>query len=298
MTSHDHHGRVHLDEEDWRALAADTELEGEVLLSFVTGTADWVEALRGPDATPVRRVIDIGSGPGVATCELARRFPEAQVVAVDSSPSMLDRTSQRAAEHGLDARVTTHLAELPHGLDDLGQADVIWASMSLHHVGDEVASLRALRGHLGPQGLIAIAERAEPMRVLPADLDLGRPGLVERLDLAGRAWFAHMREGLEGSVPSADLATMLASAGFEVVGSRLALEHLDAPLADDARRLALGHLRRLRHQFDEEIDVADRQALDVLTDADDPRGVMHRADVFVAASRQIMIGRPGAPAGD
>ena len=285
------HGHVHIDEADWQAWAADAALEGAVFLAFVTNTAAWLTELRGPDAPPVRRVIDIGSGPGVGTCELARLFPEANVIAVDSSPAMLERTTQRAVDHGLQARVSTHVAELPGGLDGIGQADLIWASMSLHHVGDEVASLRVLRDLLDPRGLIAIAELAEPMRMLPDNLDLGRAGLADRLDHAWATWFAGMREGLPDSVPSRDLPTMLTSAGLDVIGSRLARERFDAPLSDDARRLALGHLRRSRQHFGEQLDDDDLRTLDVLIDPDDPRGVVHRSDVFVASSRQIVIAR-------
>ncbi len=286
-----HHGHVHLDEADWAAWAAQTELFGEVFPAFVTDAAEWVKALRGPHAPPVRRVIDIGSGPGVGTCQLAGHFPDAFLIAVDSSPAMLDRTAQRAVALGLDGRISTHLAELPNGLDELDPADLIWASMSLHHVGDEVAALGILRDLLNPHGFIAIAEMAEPTHVLPNDLGLGAPGLGDRLDRAGAAWFARMREGLAGSVTSADLPTMLAAAGFEVVGSRLAHERLDPPLSDDGRRVALGHLRQARHQLYEDLDRDDRQALDVLTDEDEPAGVMHRPDVFVAVSRQLVIGR-------
>ena len=88
------HGHVHLDEADWEARAVDAELEGELLLGFVTDTARWIDELRGPDAPPVRRVLDIGSGPGVGTCELARRFPDAHVIAVDGSPAMLERATR------------------------------------------------------------------------------------------------------------------------------------------------------------------------------------------------------------
>ena len=63
---------------------------------------------------------------------------------------------------------------------------MIWASMSLHHVGDEVAALRVLHEMLEPSGLLAIAEMAGPMRVLPDDLDVARPGLAGRLDDAVR----------------------------------------------------------------------------------------------------------------
>jgi SAM-dependent methyltransferase len=288
---HEHHGHVHLDEADWEAFAATTEREGELLLAFVTETAGWTAQLRGPDAPPVRRILDIGSGPGVGTCELARLFPDAQVVAVDGSPAMLDRTTRRAAAQGLDRWVTTHLAELSDGLDGLGRADVIWASLSLHHIGDEVNALRALRGLLGPSGLLAVAEVAEPMRVLPADLDLGRPGLADRLDAAESDWFAAMRAGLPGSVPSSELPDMLGAAGFDVVGSRVARLRFDPPVAEAARRVALGRVQRARQQLEGRLDDEDLHTLDVLGDADDPRGIMHRDDVLVAASRQIVVAR-------
>jgi SAM-dependent methyltransferase len=292
VTTHEHgHGHVHLDEAHWREWADQTESEGELLLAFVTDTARWVDELRGPDAPPVRRVIDIGSGPGVGTCELARLFPDAEVVAVDGSPAMLERVTRRAAEHRLDSRVRTHLAELPDRLDGVEPAEMIWASMSLHHVGDEVAALRVLRDLLAPSGLLAIAELADPLRVLPDELEVGRPGLAERLDHAGAEWFATMRQGLAGDGPSPELPELLASADLEVVGSRLSRWNLDAPLPDDARRVVLGHLRRTREQLVDRLGDDDLHALDVLTDAEDPRSVLHRSDVFVAASRQIVLAR-------
>ncbi|MCU1502674.1 MAG: hypothetical protein JWM12_2028 [Ilumatobacteraceae bacterium] len=277
-------------------MAEDTELEGEVLLAFVTGTAAWFEELRAPDAPPVRRIIDIGSGPGVGTCELARRFPDTHVTAVDGSPAMLERAARRAKAHGVEARISTRLAELPHGLAGVEQADLIWASMALHHIGDEVGVLRVLRDLLAPDGLIAIAEFGDPMHVLPDDLDAARPGLESRLDGAQIAWFAAMRAGLEDSVASADLATMLGAAGLDIVGERLVRERIDAPLSDSARRFALSHLRRVRGQVHERLDDEDLAALDVLIDPDDPRGMMHRPDARIVASRRIVIARPAVGA--
>jgi SAM-dependent methyltransferase len=285
------HGHVHLDEADWEALAGHAELEGELLLGFVTATTHWIDELRAPDAPPVRRVLDIGSGPGVGTCELARRFPDAHVVAVDGSPAMLERAARRAAAHGLERRVSTRLAELPDGLDDLDPADVIWASMSLHHIGDETGALRVLRGRLALSGLLAVAEIAEPMRVLPDDLNVGQPGLAERLDRAESDWFASMRAGLAGSAPSADLASMLAAAGFAVVGTRVARERFDPPLSGPARDVVVQRIDRARHQLDDRLSADDLHTLDVLGDPGDPRGAAHRADVFVAASRQIVVAR-------
>ncbi len=285
-------GHVHMGEEDWARLADQAELEGELFLAFVTDAAVWVTELRGGDAPPVRRIVDIGSGPGVGTCELARVFPEADVVAVDGSPAMLERAQRRADAQGLDARVSTHHAELPEGLDGIGPADLIWASMSLHHVGDEVAALRLLRDILGRDGVIAIAEKAEPSRFLPDDLDIGPPGLADRIEDAHEQWFAAMRDGLAHSVPSADLPSMFAMAGFDVIGSRVARLRFNPPAPDLARRLALGRLRRSREDLGEVLGPADLRTLDILVDVDDARSVMRRDDVVVASSRQIVIARP------
>jgi SAM-dependent methyltransferase len=291
MAAHDHH-HVHLDEADWRAMVTQAELEGEVLLAFVTDTAMRINARRSHDAPPVQRIIDVGSGPGVGTCEFARLFPDASVVAVDSSPSMLERAAQRAAAHGLASRVSTHLAELPDGLDGCAPADVIWASMSLHHVGDEVAALRVLHDLLAPQGVLAIAELAEPMRVLPDDLGLGRPGLADRLDVASGQWFARMRDGLTHPVASTDLSSMVASAGFEIVEARLDRVHLEDPLSDAARRMVITHLRRTREKLEHYLDEDDLHTLDALSAEDGPDSVMHRRDVRIDASRRIIIARP------
>jgi SAM-dependent methyltransferase len=298
-TAHPHghqHGAVHLDEAHWAAFAEHAEEEGELLLAFVTDAARWIEELRGPGAPPVRRVLDVGSGPGVGTCELARLFPDADVVAVDGSGVMLERAAARAAAQGLEGRVATHLAELPRGLDDLAAVDLVWASMSLHHVGDETEALAALRDVLAPGGLVAVAEVAEPMRVLPDDLDVGRPGLADRLSRAGAAWFEAMRAGLPDSVPSSDLPSMLAAAGLDVVGARVAHQRLDPPLPERARHFAVRHVAQLRHQLDGLLDADDLRALDALGDADDPRSAPRRPDLFLEASRQIVVARrpPGA----
>jgi SAM-dependent methyltransferase len=287
--SHLHHGAVHLDEEHWSASVARIEREGELLLAFVTETARWIAELRRVGARPVRLVMDIGSGPGVGTCELARRFPEAHLLAVDSSPAMLDRVATRAAAAGLDTRVATHLAELPHGLEELGDADVVWASMALHHVGDEIAALRVLGGLLAADGMLAIVERAEPMRVLPRRLDVGRPGLADRLARAGEEWFASMRAALPNSAASSDVPSMLTAAGLDVVGTRVTRVRLDPPLSDEARRFVLGQVQGAVERFADYLDDDDLETLGVLGDIDDPRSVAHRPDVFVDASREITI---------
>ncbi|MGH9039241.1 MAG: class I SAM-dependent methyltransferase [Acidimicrobiia bacterium] len=85
---------------------------------------------------------------------MAQRFGSASVVAVDGSATMLEHVTAHAERLGL-APGGDPLVDLPASLETLGQTDVAWASMVLHHVGDEVTALRRIRGLLEPGELLA-----------------------------------------------------------------------------------------------------------------------------------------------
>jgi SAM-dependent methyltransferase len=284
------HGH-HIGEIDWTAMAAQLELEAEVLLPYLTETAALVAELCRQDGVEVRRVLDVGSGPGVAACELARHFPSVTVVAVDGSEALLEKAVARAEAAGLSGRVTTRKVDLPEGIERLGQADLIWMAMVLHHIGDEAAALRALRGMLNLGRVLVLAEHGDPLRFLPDGASPAPSGLADRLALADAAWLAEMRAGLPDSTPSAGYPAMLQAAGFELVVDRVAHVRLAAPLRVDARRMVLGRLRRMREMFAERLEEQDREALDVLIDEEHSLGVMQRPDVFLDASRHIYIVR-------
>ncbi len=288
------HGRSG-DEFDWAGMVAYAELEAELLAAFLAEAASELAVVSERDGIDVRRILDIGSGPGVGTCALATQFPSATVMAADGSPEMLANVVARAERLGLGARVTTRLVELPDGLDDLDRADAIWASMVLHHVGDEAAALRGLRRRLEPGGLVALAEFGDPTRFLPAGADLGRPGVWERLDAAGADWLAGMRAALPGATVSGDYPTMLAEAGFSLLTDRVMTVHLDAPLDDRARRLARAHLQMLRQHVGTRAEPDDLAVIDRLTDDDNPAGVMQRPDALLRASRRLLVARAVAP---
>lgn len=171
----------------WDAGVERLEQEGEELLVVVTSAAAWVAT----EATgPIRRILDVGSGPGVGTCELARRFPSAEVIAVDGSAAMLERAAARAAALGFGARVTTRRAELPGGLGGLEPIDLAFASMSLHHVPDPAAALASIRRVLALDGLLVVVEHG--------------PGVEDD------QWHR----------PVIDVPALLADAGFRTVGVR------------------------------------------------------------------------------
>lgn len=287
---HQHHHH-HDTDVDWAAMAADLEREAEVMLPYVTEAAEAAASVCRERGIAVRRILDIGCGPGVIACELARIFPEATMVAADGTEPLLHRTAARAEQAGLAGRVQTTRVDLPDGVDALGHADLIWMAMVLHHVGDEAAMLRRLRSMLEPRGVLVLAEHGDPQRYLSEGAEAIPPGFTDRLAALEAEWLAAMRADLPGSTPSAEYSAMLEAAGFTVEVDRLVHVRVEAPLAVTPRQMVLSRLRRMQELFAERLDAADRAALAVLIDEQHPLGVMRRDDVFLHASRHVYVAR-------
>lgn len=287
MAPHEHGADPHAF--DWDAMAAFAEADAEVLTPFLDEAMSALAGAASQGELDVRRILDIGSGPGVSTCRLVQQFDGATAIAADGSAEMLARAAARAARLGLADRVSTRVIDLPDGLDDLGSAELVWASMVLHHVGDEAGALRRLRARLDAGGLLALVEFGDPLRVLPPGA--GELGQWERLEAAGAVWMREMRAGLPGAAVSEDYPDMLAGAGFEVLVDRQVDVHLDPPLDDRARQVAVNYLERMRRHVDPYADPADLALLDRLIDPDGPEGVLHRPDALLHVSRHLYVAR-------
>jgi SAM-dependent methyltransferase len=329
MSPHAHSapGHQHTDI-DWALMATQLETRGELHLPALRQTATRLHDLPGAHPT-VRRILDIGSGPGVMTCVLAETFTDATAIAVDGTPALLTRALARADRLGLTSRITTHRTDLPdgllprsdehsahhadersdHGADEhsdqhpahhadhhpdqgLGTADLIWSSNVVHHLGDQQGALNALAALLNPGGLLAIAEGGLPMRFLPRDIGIGRPGLQARLDAVQEHWFARMRADLPGTTRTAeDWPTMLSRAGLTPTRTFTTLLDRPAPLNDQARAFLNTHLGRLRDTMSESLDADDRATLDVLLDPGTPDGILHRPDAFLLSATTVFTAR-------
>ncbi|GAA2447292.1 class I SAM-dependent methyltransferase [Streptomyces macrosporus] len=277
-------GRNAMHHFDWAAMADMLELDGETHEPCVRQA---IEELAHP--TP-RRILDVGSGPGVTACRLAAAFPRAEVTAVDGTPELLARARERAARLGV--RLETRVVDLPEGLADLEPADLVWAGQVVHHVGDQQAALDRLAGLLEPGGVLAVVEGGLPARRLPRDLGFGRPGLQARLDVALEESFARMRAELPGSVAVVEhWPGMLEAAGLTDVYSRTFLVDRPAPLAEGPRRSVRQMLERYREVLADFLDAEDKATLDRLLDPDDPAGVDRRPDLFLLAARTVHFGR-------
>jgi SAM-dependent methyltransferase len=272
------------DDFDWAAMAEMLELEAEAHSPYVRSAIEDLEQL-----SP-QRILDVGSGPGVAACRLAAAFPEAEVTAVDGAPELLARAEERADRLGV--RLRTQVAEFPDGLAGLGPADLVWSGQFVHHVGDQQGALNELGGLLGPGGVLAIVEGGLPARSLPRDLGFGRPGLQARLDARMADRFTRMRAELPGSVTVVeDWPSLLRIAGLAEVRSKTFLVDHPAPLADGPRKSVRRSLERHRAMLDELLDADDLSTLDRLLDPTDPAGVDRRADLFLLTAKTVHYGR-------
>ena len=153
-------------------------------------------------ATAPRRVVDLGCGPGQLTAGLAQRWPDADVLGLDSSPEMI-----AAAQAYADARVRFDVADLRTWVPD-EPVDVIVTNATLQWVPDHLGLLPHLAAALAPDGWLALQ--------VPANFDAPSHRLLHQL--AGDPRFADTTAGLERPAAQ-DAATylgVLAGLGLDV----------------------------------------------------------------------------------
>jgi len=96
-----------------------------------------------------RRVVDLGCGPGNSTEFLVERFPNADIVGVDSSAEMLVAARKRLAEVTfVAADVATWMPSAP--------VDVLFANALFQWVPDHLGVLARLMDTLTPGGVLAV----------------------------------------------------------------------------------------------------------------------------------------------
>jgi malonyl-CoA O-methyltransferase len=157
-----------------------------------------------------RRVLDAGSGP--PRRELARRYPEASVIALDFSPAMLQATRYWFFRKK-PLLLCGELERLP--LAD-GSVDLVWSNMALHWVSEPLGAFREFRRVLAPGGLLMFST-------------LGPDSLKELRAAAGT-------QRVHAFIDMHDLGDMLLAAGLS--NPVMDMEMLSIAYADTGRLLA------------------------------------------------------------
>lgn len=110
------------------------------------------------DTLPLRtdmRALEYGCGTGLVSVLLANRI--GHIVAADIAPAMLAVLDHKCRQAGL-SHVETRRLDLTVDPQPAERFDLIFSSMTLHHIEDTAAVLRTLAGLLKPGGWLALAD--------------------------------------------------------------------------------------------------------------------------------------------
>jgi trans-aconitate 2-methyltransferase len=108
-------------------------------------------ARAGGEIQPPRTICDLGCGPGEITQLLAARWPNADVLGVDSSPDMLARAREAVSANSLRWQHCDIAAWSPPA-----PVDLIYSNAALHWLGDHERLFPRLLGLLAPGGVLAV----------------------------------------------------------------------------------------------------------------------------------------------
>jgi trans-aconitate 2-methyltransferase len=188
------------------------------------------DLVRRIGATAPRRVVDLGCGAGDLTASLARRWPSARVVGVDSSPQMLQRAAGEAAAADLDGRLSFVEADLADWRPD-APVDVIVTNAALQWVPQHLDLLPRWVEALAPGGWLALQ--------VPGNFAAPSHALMR--EVAAQPPFAHrltgVLRGTESVAQPSTYASLLADLGCVVDAwetTYLQVLDPDGELADDA----------------------------------------------------------------
>jgi release factor glutamine methyltransferase len=156
-------------------------------------TEQLVELVESRIETRNSKIVDVGTGSGVIALSLAKKFPEAQICAVDVSEDALALTRENATRLGLSGRIQLRKSNLLENLDetfDLIVANLPYIATQDRHTlsrevlhDPEVALFAGARGDELVRELIEQAPtRLRPGGLLALEIGLGQsPGLLSAL---------------------------------------------------------------------------------------------------------------------
>jgi SAM-dependent methyltransferase len=181
----------------------------------LTGSAAWLRSsLRLAELVPGPLVLDLGVGPGAVLLEVARAHPGRVAVGLDRSAAMLRRAVRLAARQG---RALPFLRADAHALPlRTGALDGVTGHSLLYLLADPATALAEVARAVRPGGKVAFLEPASGRTSL-LGAAAGGPRLAASLVL----WRA--MSGLHRRFSPADLAALLAQAGFRDVTVEVAL---------------------------------------------------------------------------
>jgi 2-polyprenyl-3-methyl-5-hydroxy-6-metoxy-1,4-benzoquinol methylase len=107
---------------------------------------------------PRGKCLEVGAGPGILACLLAKEHPGIDITAFDFSPAMVDLAREYISRKGLETRIHYVCGDVnsQKEMEQLGTFDLIYSSFSLHHWRDPEKSIRNLWSGLKDSGVLYI----------------------------------------------------------------------------------------------------------------------------------------------
>lgn len=184
----------------------------------------WIPAVDGLDERLRRRgarIADLGCGFGWSSVALARGYPDAAIVALDSDEASMIEAAKIVAERGLDVElVTADAAELR----DHGPFDLITILESLHDMADPAAVLRAAGDALAPDGIVLVADECVADHFAPAG---------DELERMMYGWsVVHCLPACRCESPSAEIGTVIRRSTVEDLAAEAGFASVTVPDVD------------------------------------------------------------------
>lgn len=192
------------------------------------------------------RVIDVGAGDGRGTADLKRRYPQAEVLALDLAPGMLQRARRHSRWRQRFARVAGDGAQLPLPHKSV---DLIYSNLCMHWVDEPMRLFREWVRVLRPGGYLAAStfgpDTLIELREAWAEADAG-PHVGRFLDMhdLGDAVFA---AGFKEPVLDVSRYTLTYAEPLDLLRE---LKGLGATNANAARARGLTGRRRWQRMLD------------------------------------------------
>jgi trans-aconitate 2-methyltransferase len=164
----------------------------------------FFDLLARVNAADPRLVLDLGCGPGELTATLAGRWPDADVVGVDSSAAMIESARGGAQRDGRPSFVLADVRDW----EPEGPADVLVSNAVLQWLPDQLDVLARWTGFLADGGWIAVQ--------VPGNND--QPAHTVLRELASSARWQPLLDGVmlnRQAADPADYLDLLAGAGLQ-----------------------------------------------------------------------------------
>ncbi|MGV8906286.1 MAG: methyltransferase domain-containing protein [Acetobacterium sp.] len=100
-----------------------------------------------------KRIIDIGCGPGNSTIELRKRWPNAEIMGLDHSPSMIAMAKN---EKNVNNNIEWVISDETDNIEKLGMFDLIFSNAALQWMPKQAQVFQNFLRQLNEKGVMAI----------------------------------------------------------------------------------------------------------------------------------------------